>query len=165
MLAQACAIRACALCLPLAQVARLFERYELPLALVEEPAPCKRLKLLPMAKEYVEANARIQQLNAVLFKLSKACAKTAWIYSTPLSVPDGSLGDLAQMVCEALRRVAATTWDMCKKQLDSIHLVTLLTHHVSAAGGGAGAAGSGARWPQRALVHDTTGAAGGVPAT
>ncbi|PNH09042.1 hypothetical protein TSOC_004382 [Tetrabaena socialis] len=90
------------------------------------------VSLLPdthVAKEYVEANRRIQALNAVLFKLAKAAAKTAWIYSTPLSLPDGQLGDVAQMVCEALRRVADTTWTMCRRQLDSVHLVTLLTHH------------------------------------
>ncbi|GLC45281.1 hypothetical protein PLESTB_000717100 [Pleodorina starrii] len=110
-------------------LARLFERYEPPLSLVEEPKHCRKLKTLPVAREYVEANRKIQQLNAVLFKLAKAVAKTAWIYSTPLSMPDGSLGDVAQMVCEAIRRVADTTWAMCKRHLDSVHIVTLLTHH------------------------------------
>ncbi len=114
------------------ELARLFGKYEPPLSLIEEPKACRKLKTLPVAKEYVEANRRIQQLNAVLFKLAKACAKTAWIYSTPLSMPDGSMGDVAQMVCEALRRVADTTWAMCKRQLDSVHLVTLLTHYVGA---------------------------------
>ncbi|KAG2435856.1 hypothetical protein HXX76_007051 [Chlamydomonas incerta] len=111
------------------ELARLFEKYEPPLSLVEEPKNCRKLKTLPVAKEYVEANRKIQQLNAVLFKLAKATAKTAWIYSTPLSLPDGSLGDIAFMVCEAIRRVADTTWAMCKRQLDSVHLVTLLTHY------------------------------------
>eukprot|EP00198_Chlamydomonas_reinhardtii_P009885 XP_001699222.1 predicted protein [Chlamydomonas reinhardtii] len=111
------------------ELARLFEKYEPPLSLVEEPKNCRKLKTLPVAKEYVEANRKIQQLNAVLFKLAKATAKTAWIYSTPLSLPDGSLGDIAFMVCEAIRRVADTTWVMCKRQLDSVHLVTLLTHY------------------------------------
>ncbi|PNG98985.1 hypothetical protein TSOC_015244, partial [Tetrabaena socialis] len=78
------------------ELARLFERYEPPLSLVEEPKHCRKLKTLPVAKEYVEANRRIQALNAVLFKLAKAAAKTAWIYSTPLSLPDGQLGDVAQ---------------------------------------------------------------------
>lgn len=106
---------------------------------MEEPKNCRKLKTLPVAKEYVEANRKIQQLNAVLFKLAKATAKTAWIYSTPLSLPDGSLGDIAFMVCEAIRRVADTTWVMCKRQLDSVHLVTLLTHYVSDGWEGRGA--------------------------
>ncbi|GLI67421.1 hypothetical protein VaNZ11_011617 [Volvox africanus] len=110
-------------------LARLFDRYEPPLSLVEEPKHCRKLKTLPVAREYVEANRKIQQLNAVLFKLAKAVAKTAWIYSTPLSMPDGSLGDVAHMVCEAIRRVADTTWTMCRRHLDSVHIVTLLTHH------------------------------------
>ncbi|KXZ54923.1 hypothetical protein GPECTOR_4g995 [Gonium pectorale] len=111
------------------ELARLFEKYEPPLSLIEEPKQCRKLKTLPVAREYVEANRRIQALNAVLFKLAKAAAKTAWIYSTPLSLPDGSLGDVAHMVCEAVRRVADTTWVMCKRQLDSVHLVALLTHY------------------------------------
>ncbi|GIL82688.1 hypothetical protein Vretimale_8267 [Volvox reticuliferus] len=110
-------------------LARLFDRYEPPLSLVEEPKHCRKLKTLPVAREYVETNRKIQQLNAVLFKLAKAVAKTAWIYSTPLSMPDGSLGDVAHMVCEAIRRVADTTWTMCRRHLDSVHIVTLLTHH------------------------------------
>jgi hypothetical protein len=122
-------------------LARLFERYEPPLSLVEEPKNCRKLKTLPVAREYVEANRKIQQLNAVLFKLAKAVAKTAWIYSTPLSMPDGSLGDVAHMVCEALRRVADNTWSLCRKHLDSVHLVTLLTHHVRRMGNNGGQRG------------------------
>lgn len=114
------------------ELAKLSQQYDPPLAVQEEPRGVRKLRMLPVAREYEEVNHTIRNLNAVLFKLAKACAKSAWIHSTPLSMPEVDFPDLPFMICEALKRVADATWTICKKQLDSIHLVTLLTHHVSA---------------------------------
>lgn len=113
------------------ELAKLSQQYDPPLAMQDEPKGVRKLRSLPVAREYEEVNRAIRNLNAVLFKLGKACAKSAWIHSTPLSMPEVDFPDLPFMVCEALKRVAETTWSICKKQLDSIHLVALLTHHVS----------------------------------